>query len=251
MSEIVLLFSGQGAQKVGMGKDFVENGKLNDNTRFFIYNELARFQPLTMAQRAQFESSNPSFRFLYSLKRYWVKELNIIRTEGYEKLRSKNPTERAEGAKNIALFVAMAAAKGAAISTVKDLLFDREVDASENAIEGVAQLLGSNKFLANKAQKDPLGALISSYTVPPIANFVRDAYTDYGTVINDSDEKFKLSKYAPIGGKLYYNLLGAGADANEKSEARNAKAALDSGIDSPTLAEFDRLLFPKAKKQGR
>ena len=234
-----------------MSKDFVEHAKLNDNTRFFIYNELARFQPLTMAQRAQFESSDPSFRFLYSLKRYWVKELNIIRTEGYEKLRSKDPTERAEGAKNLALFVALAAVKGAAVSTVKDLLFDRDVEVGENAIEGVAQLFGTNKFLASKMQKDPAGAFLSSYLVPPIANVAGDVYKDYGTLINDTGASLKTSKYIPIIGKTYYNRFGAGAEANEKAQARNAMSEAESGISSPTLAEFDRLLLPRAKKQGR
>lgn len=227
---------------------FAKDGKLNDNTRFFLYNELARLQPLTMAQRAQAESSDPAFRFLYSLKRYWIKELNILRTEGYEKIvHGKGAEERLHGARNMALFLGLAALKGMSVAGVKNLIFDREDDASENAFQGMANIFGVSSYFVKQFSQDPVMAGIKTFV--PASGIAGDVMADYKTLMSGSGADLKAAKYIPFVGRTYYNRFGGGAEANVKSSQLQQKQMLQSGISSPLISEIDRLMFPKPPKK--
>lgn len=223
-------------------------GKLNDNTRFFLYNELADLQPITMSQRAQFENASPGARFLYSLRRYFVKQLNVMRTNGYEKM--KRPESFVDGAKNIAAYLAVVSlGQGLAIGTARDIIMGRDVDLVENAAEGVAQSVGINRYMAENLKQKGFGAALGSYLFP-LASVGDDVIRDYSALVNHEKELHQLRtlRYTPVAGRLYNAYFGSGADAKAE-EARKKKRRVRQADLPPTLQSMSDLLVPIKDKR--
>lgn len=233
------------------GEQF-RKGILTENTRFYLYNELANLQPLNTAQRAQLESSNPGWRWAYSLKRYWIKQLGILRMDAYEKI--KNPKTRAEGVRNLALFTAMVAgAQGLVIGTIKDYVFGKEIDEGtlmDNTISGMTQIFGVNRYGVSKFREQGFRDALASQVLP-ISDIGRDLGRDYSTLLNDTDDKLQSLKYLPFVGRLYHNQFGAGVEANERAESKRLRGEARGESKSPTLAELEKLILPPPPKQRR
>lgn len=226
-------------------KDFAD-GKLNKNTRFFLFNELADIQPISMAQRAQLENASPGIRFAYSLKRYWIKQLDIMRQEGYELL--KQPGRRMEALKNIGSYLTIVSLmQGIAIGTIRDIMFGRDVDLEENGLSGVFQSLGFNRYMLESIRDRNLGKAVAEWALPSFG-LANDAYSDYSKATNgelDFDNS-KLLKYTPVIGREMYYWEGAGVQAKEKAAARDEK--IDSGL-PPTLDSLSKMILPPASKR--
>lgn len=229
-------------------KDFAD-GKLNNNTRFFLYNELSRFQPVSMSQRAQAESAVPSIRWMYSLKRYWIKQLGLLRMEGYEKI--KDQSTRNEGLKNLAFYAGLVSlGQGLAVGTLKDVLFGRDVELEENAVQGLAQVMGISRYTMESARREgPVKAFAGM--VSPLGQVGMDVYKDYGTLVNNTGDSLRSTKYVPVGGKLYNAWFGSGVEGNEKAQKKRIDELKKGGSNSPTIDELGRLLLPDSPKHRR
>ncbi len=238
------------------GKPFAE-GKLNENTRFFIYNELANLQPLTMAQRAQFENSTPAARLAYSLKRYWIKQVDVLRQSGYEQLKKPGLYNKVDGLAYIAAYATLVGlGQGIAVSTMRDIMAGRDVDVGENAIQGLAQLSGFSRHNLEDLRTTGPGGAIGSW-ISPLSGVVRDAYKDYADVINGKPlENLRAVKYVPYVGRELYNLAGGGVEAKQKAqklEEQRLKRIQQTGqgVASPTLDELLKTIHPRSPQKKR
>lgn len=238
-------------------KDF-KDGKLNDNTKFFLYNELADLQPISQAQRAQFENAAPSFKFLYTLKRYYIKQLNVLRDRGYEKL--KNPDTRLEGAKNLVSYIAIAGgAQAVFLGVLRNALFGRKIDqqeVSDMALSGLTQLAGVTKYNIHSARQDGPTQAAASFLFPLGAD-LKDAYDDTGLAIKsfrgdmgtprnpvDFLQQAKTTKDIPLVGREIYNWWGHGKDTELKRQQQSANGTQNAS----TVQEIGDLIIPPRKK---
>lgn len=229
---------------------FLKDHKLNENTRAFMVMELKRLQPITGFQRAEFEAAHPIARNLYTLKRFWIRQLDILREEGYERIRDArrtgNQEELMRGAGKLASWLFfVGAGQGLVQGTFSDLIKGRETDPAENAMQGITNLGGVSRYSLEKMSRGDLSGMFT----PPILGPIQEAIKEY------HDPKGRLLKYVPVvGAPLYYN-VGAGAEDNEKAAKREEsrrRRVLQTGEGelSPTLDALERALTP-ANRQDK
>lgn len=242
-------------------KDFA-NGKLNPNTRFFLYSELADLQPISGEATAQaFNRMGPWGKILYGLRSFAIKQIDVMRQEGYEKMR--DPTTRREGVKNLVTYALIVGVGQQFIgSYLRDKLLDRESDTSEYAVSGLLQLMGLNRYALYRAKEQGLGTAGLEMMVPGVGilndltqslGVTRDWLTNrrstktglktvptFADVIKQSE----ATKYLPGVGREIYSYYGLG---REKELKRRAQAA--AGKSQPTtLQQINEMIVPSDKK---
>lgn len=237
-------------------EDF-KKGKLDDNTMMVLFNELADAQPIASGQRAQLETSVPELAYFYGLKRFMIKQLDVLRQEGYEKM--KHAETFAEGLGFIAKYMTVAAATGAAVSAIRDVIFGREINFEEGALSGILQLVGINYFQIKNFREGHFGDALAS-TFMPIAGPANALYHDYKVAtqygldglqygINELPEKSRSIMYLPVVGREMYYWYGAGDQAKVKNAQLEAKRAASGDDLPPTLSELSKLIAPPLPKK--
>jgi hypothetical protein len=215
--------------------DDFKKGKLNDNTSFFIWNEVANLKPIDPSDRAQgFHNANDFGKLLFTLRTYPLKQLDIMRKIGYEEMKRGNFQR---GAAAAGLFALLVGAGQQSINYVRDQIFNRDSPLEEYAVTGFLQTLFMIPRYAfyRAKQASPTDAALD--TLIPGLGLTRDFTKDLGmagryfldhkdsrgaSTVRDLEDAFAQSRmvqYAPGVGRATYWWLGAGAE----SEARQKR----------------------------
>lgn len=242
-------------------EDF-RNGKLNPDSAFFLFNEVSSLKPISAADKAQFyNSTNPWGKLLYSLRTYPIKQLDVMREIGYEKIKQGNVKE---GLKNLAAYAVIVGMGQQALNYGRDVLFNREQDESEYLMTGALQLAMIPRFAFYKAKQDGLLDAVISTTVPGYA-LMEDVWKDTQTglkavsghrdsdgarTVADLEDFFKQSRmvqYAPGVGRPIYWWLGKGAEQEKKAEQDRLEGKSRPG----TLETISDIIIPPDRKVPR
>ncbi len=219
-----------------------EQGNIKElpNAQFFLYNEMADIHPINPSGMAQgFNAAHPLAKPFWGLKSYMIKQLDIMRARGYERI--KNPQTRGEGLAYLAAYAAVVAAgQNFAVSWLRDKLANRDTDTSDYFIGGFLQPLGLSRYTITQMKQGEYGKAAAE-TILPIFSIFREGTNDAGLLrdlvrkrrdlktrqrtvsdIGDLVSQSELVKHFPVVGSLYYSREGKGA-ANEKKR-REEKA---------------------------
>ncbi len=212
-----------------------QNGDISKlpEAQFFLYNELADIHPINPSGMAQgFNAAHPLAKPLWGLKSYMIKQLDIMRARGYEKI--KDPKSRYEGLTYLAAYAAIVAgAQNFSISWLRDHLANRDADTSDYFVGGFLQPLGISRYTINTLRKGEVGKAMVESLLPAVSlaregindiGLTRDllqgrrdkktgvkTVSDVGSLVSQSE----LVKHFPVLGSLYYSRAGKGA-TNEK-----------------------------------
>jgi hypothetical protein len=241
-------------------KEFQEgNIKSLPNAQAFLYNEMADVYPINPSGMAQgYNAAHPLAKPFWGLKSYMIKQLDIMRDRGYEKL--KEPSTRGEGLAYLAAYAAIVAAgQNFAISWLRDKLANRDTETADYFIGGMLQPFGLSRYTITQMRKGEYGKALAEQLLPALTLAKeatsdlaltrdmlvgrRDRKTGQRTVKNLSDllEQSESVKHFPVVGSIYYNRAGAGAKREERKRQEKAK-----GRPQPTtLQTLTEIIDPK------
>lgn len=237
-------------------------GDLNPNTRFFLYSELADLQPISGEATAQaFNRAGPWGKILYGLRSFAIKQIDVMRQEGYEKMRT--PGQRFEGLKNLVTYALIVGAGQQFVgSYLRDKLLDRETDPSEYAVSGLLQLMGFNRYSLYRAKEQGIGTAALEMAVPGVGilndltqslgvarDYVegrRSQKTGAKTVPTFADAlaSMEATKYIPGVGREVYSYFGLG---RKKEDARRLQKAKGKPQASTIQQISDMIVSPDKK----
>ena len=203
----------------------LESGNMTDTVKYFLFNELADVQPITLSEFPQAYLDNPNHRILYMLKSFTVKQIDVVRRNVIQEYAKGN---KGTAIKNAALLGAYLSTANTGTQYAKDILLGRDVkaeDIPDRAMWNLLSVYGINRYTSDKylSNGDFIGAGVN--TLMPATPIISNALS-LGTELLFEDEPNveKLIKPVPIVGNLVYNwMLGGAEEFNEKEQARRDK----------------------------
>jgi hypothetical protein len=220
-------------------------GKLTDNTAFFLRNELAKFQPIDLASRAEgYVAASPGVKLMYTLRSYAIKQLDIIRRDVYDNLKRANQTGEAKyAAKAIANMAAYTALVGAGQQLFRygmDEALGRKIeDPKEYAIQGAMGIMLIPRYSIYRFGEQGVFVAGAEWLVPG-SGILNDLQQDVKTMgkylggqvdvrgfrtVPNISTLFKQSeavKFVPGIGKELYWMAGKGAEKSAKAKQDEA-----------------------------
>lgn len=239
-----------------------KQGKLNDNTAFFLRNELARAQPIGLAQRAQgYAEANNWQKLAYTLRSYAMMQQDILRNDVYNEMKKGRVWE---GIKNLAYYAALVGVGQQAFRSGIDMALGKDPEtADEYAVQGIMQLALIPRYSIYRLKEQGPFVAGSEWAIPGLPAMMGDVHKDVQTslsylgnqrtgkgdlVIPDTEslgKELEFPKYLPVVGKTLYNRFGKGAEKERKRQEQEA-----AGKTRPGSAQLMHdMLFPPDLKR--
>ena len=190
----------------------LKDKQITDDVKFFLFNEIAELQPVTLSEMPQAYLENPNWRILYQLKTFVVKQYDVVRNNIVQEWDAGN---KKEAVKNAALLSGYLTTAGVSINTVKNFLLGRETrpeDIPDEAMWSLLGVYGLNKYTNERylARGDIKGAVVN--TLVPATPII-DAAFKLGTELPKDDPQIESTlRPIPVVGSLIYAWFGGGAE---------------------------------------
>lgn len=133
------------AKAVQVIAEFRANRK-NADTIFAVYNVLADWQPISLAEYPEAYAKNPNARVLYMLKSYSIKMLAAYRREGLMKMWWGSPEQKIEGARNLSYLLALLFMAGASKDWLVDFMLDRDPQMEDIMVDNIFKLMQVSRY---------------------------------------------------------------------------------------------------------
>ena len=211
-------------------RDFVD-GNITDDVKFLAFAALSDFQPVSMTEMPRGYINHPGARVFYMLKSFTIRQLDVFRREGINKIRKGVANQ--DGALVAAGFTALGhlafamTMAGATADEIKQMMAGQSVDFSENLKNNLLKIMAMSRYhtdrmveFRNGALGDMVGDLLFS---PPIIDLVSSGYDTMGAIASGKKEVHKallesrLIAQFPVVGKFIYHHAGLGKARNEAS----------------------------------
>lgn len=202
----------------------LRNGKTSENVKFLLFSELADVQPIALSEMpVKYLEGNKGGRIFYMLKTFLIKQVDVIRSESLDKIRTG---EVKEGLSNLIRLSAFLMLMGATSDTLKDLLLGRPTDLSDLLIDNFIKLFGVSRYTLFKAKDEGPVAAFIDFLMPPF-RFFRSLAIDTTKIWEQEFDpnEAELVQDIPFLGKFYYWWLGGGrAKLERKAEKEKRKS---------------------------
>jgi hypothetical protein len=197
----------------------LQAGRVTDNTKLLMWNELADVQPIALSEMPQLYLEMANGRILYSLKSFGLKQLNLIRQNIVKRGQRGDVTGAFEEALKYSLLVGMA---NGSIENARNFLrsgFDPDAlrDIDDVTYESLAKILFLSKYSREKYLAQGQYGTFVTELLTPAAPSILDAMGEAMNNVlfeqeNDYEAFNKALQKVPIAGRSYYYLLGGGAE---------------------------------------
>jgi hypothetical protein len=197
----------------------LQAGRLTDNTKLLMWNELADVQPISLSEmpRAYLEMSNG--RIIYSLKSFGLKQLGLIRQNIIQRGQRGDITGAFEEALKYSLAIGMA---GGTVENARQFLrsgFDTDAlsDVDDAMFESLAKIFFVSKYTREKfLQKGEFGSYAMNLVQPAFPSIVDKAGKAVDNILFEQDNDYDAFNTAmrniPVAGTGYYYWIGGGAE---------------------------------------
>lgn len=155
------------------GSDFpqlvsdLQGGQRTALTDSLIFANLSRMQPLTRLEAPELYNMAPAMRPLYMLKRWMLKQADVVRRDSYDEWR-KGHQVKAVG--NLTKFATVLGISGMAVGEVKDWILGKDPDEKEwvgKFADNVLKTFGWSSYATKQAEEGhPLKAVAGSLAPP-------------------------------------------------------------------------------------
>ena len=188
----------------------------NENVRHYLFSRLTKTQPITLSEMPATYLNMKGGRLAYSLKTFFVKQLDVLREDIVQKL-AKRETSK-EGIQNAARFAMLFGGGTAAVNMTKDMILGRPVQVSDELMDVALQMVGVSRYAIYKAKSDGLVGGATAVLAPPMP-IVNEAFKVIAA--DDKEDALKkqskeLVRYLPVVGKDIYWRFGAGEEKIKK-----------------------------------
>lgn len=187
----------------------LKNKKVTENVKLMLFNELSDVQPISLSEMPQKYLELPNGRVMYMFKTFLLKQLDIVRRDSYNQIKSGN---RAEGFYNLAKYGAIIGTANTGSQYIKDWMMGRDVEANlpEDIPKNLIKTLGWSEYTQSQLEKGKVSEAAIDFITPPVNIFDK--------IIQDPE---KAVQFMPIVGRLYYNWFGGGIEEwQEKQEKK-------------------------------
>ena len=233
----------------------LQSKKISDNVKLLVYSKLLDYQPAALSEMPEQYLKAGNGRIFYMLKSYTLKQFDVFRREGYQKIRSGNPKEVAQGIKNLTYLAVVLMLANAGADELKDWILGRETSFEDRTVDNVLRLFGVSKYATWKARTEGVGMASLKLILPPV-KFIDSVSRD---IITAGDNKGLYSTSSiPVIGKLAYWHLGRGKRSEvelwnhrlskERSRLENIKDKTEG--DSSLIQEY-RVELARLRKLNR
>lgn len=197
-------------EETGKVLDDLKNKRMSDNVETLLFSELSDAQPISKAEMPEMYLAHPNGRFLYQLKTYMLKQVDIVRRDSYQEIAKGTPEGIARGTKNLAALATVYALSNVPGDTIKDWIAGREVDpfATPKLIENIAQTFGINRYAGEQLGQGKVVETLTGMATPPLRVLQDVAKLDEKTVA-----------YVPFVGRPVYDRYLGGNEKREIYEA--------------------------------
>lgn len=146
----------------------LESGTLGTEVKFMLWTDLARVQPISLSEMPPVYLNNANARVFYMLKSFTIKQLDILRRDAYDQIRSGNVKG---GMTNLLRHVAILGLANAQVQMAKDWVAGKDVEFSDVLIATILRNYGTSAYTLNKIAEGNALAAIGSLALPPISAY--------------------------------------------------------------------------------
>jgi len=217
--------------------------RISEPVKSLLFSELSNAQPITKLELPQAYLEHPNGRILYQMHTYMLKQIDIVRREGYQEIAKGNYVKGARNLVGLAVTMSLANIPG---DIIKDMLSNRPVNLDKiDYVENLLQNFGINHYTMGKINRETLAKGIKEFAVgavtPPSLS-----------ILSDLDKPERLIKYIPGVGRPLYDREFGGNEARKWAELVQAKRKERDRLEeaSPAL-KAERLRKAEAIKRKR
>jgi hypothetical protein len=215
-------------------------GRVTDRTTTLAFAELSRTQPISKIDHPQAYLDHPNARILYTLKTFFVKQLNYTYEIAKDALKSKDPAEMARAAAKLTALGLLLGLWGVSVDDIKRILRGLPpkgidwVTIADNALKtyGLGEWV-RDKLASGKARD--LGSAVGSFVLPPWEIFAKIATADP-----------EIVRHLPFVGQIIYDRYMGGAEKAEIREALRQKK--ETGTMPPLSPKAQQYLEEKRRE---
>jgi len=214
--------------------DDLKNGRVTDNVKLLLFNELADVQPIALSEMPQSYLANPNGRIFYALKSFALKQLDLVRREAIKDM--QNPGTRMRGFTRLMQYGAIMGLSGGTVGTVRDWMQTKEFrpeQMPDKSFEALMGIMFLNEYTRNKhiVEGDVEGFVINLLAPAGLGTITETVQAGIELAKDEEDQnpdKFaKAAKNVPVLGKAAYDWLFGGAEKKlereRKEEIREAR----------------------------
>jgi len=197
--------------------DDLKSKDITDNVKYFLFNELSDFQPISLSEMPAAYLNNPNGRILYSLKTFAIKQLDVIRRDIVQEMKKGNYSK---ASKNLLAYMTIVPLMGASVDEVKDFLLGRRAsveDIPDNYAENLFKIFGATEYIVDRYGKSgQIGSAIGEMVAPAFPDLIDAVATDTWKIANGEFvfDEAKTLRQAPGIGVFWYNYFGGGLEKN-------------------------------------
>ena len=229
----------------------LKSGKTTDNVEMLAFNTLLDFQPAALSEMPVKYLDSPNGRIFYQLKTFTIKQFDVYRNEGFDKIAAGQVKE---GLKNLRNLTIAFAASNATADVLKDLLLGSPIHGDDLFWDNMLRLIGVSRFHAWQARDRGVGTAALKLVVPPQLSIADQLTQDYLKIYRamTNDKKNDLAKafknlwiwnYLPIVGKTGYWRLGGGPKKiNNQERKRFRKLQNERRLNRQERNEYRKLI---------
>ena len=220
----------------------VEIGDANDyNVKLYMFNRLSDAQPISLSEMPAAYLNNPAGRFMYTLKSFALKQLNILRNDVLLEFKKPGAAAKLRAGKNLGAYTLLVTGGNTGIQQVKSIVLDRGEYITPESITGdfanniLRQIFLSRYALDRYKDTGDVFELVSGSIIPPFDIF-KSLGVDFWEMLkevgvidktqneiwSDKSHKYKSLKYIPVPGRLGYDYLGGGNEAFREKKEKEA-----------------------------
>lgn len=202
----------------------IKNGVVSENVKLLMFNELADMQPIALSEMPEWYLTGGNGRVFYMLKTFMLKRLDIFRNECFDKIRGG---DTGEGVRNLFRLAVLMIMAGSAKDAIIDMLFGREFDFTDTAVNNLLGLAGISKYSLYKTRDEGFSGFASSFIIPPVfastSDLLSDIYKSLFSKKGKDISDYEIWKGLPLIGRFYYWWLGGGRTKLEKKNKKKLK----------------------------
>lgn len=201
--------------------DDLKNGKITDNVKLYLWNELADAQPVSLAEMPQKFLESPNGRFMYALKTFALRQLFTAKKNTIDLYNKGGKENQRQAIKNLITFAAIVPTTNMSVDMGRDILMQKKVPDDPDDLlirygENALRMFGASDYMLRKvARGDIEGVLIGSggLLTPPL-NTLTIVGRSIANTIENGEVDTEMFKELPLIGKIWYNFYGGGLEKN-------------------------------------
>lgn len=247
-----------GDESTAVLEDLKNGNKESDNVKFLLFNKLLDYQPIAMTEMPKSYLTSPRGRIFYALKTFTIKQLDVFRREGIDKIiNGKTKTEKAEGLRNLMVLAALVTMANAGADQIKDWLFMRKSTLSDKVIDNLLRLVGISRYTLWEARRNGLSSAIWNLVKPPLNVIelpLRDIENAKKAIEKDEPVDFKNFEswgMVPFFGKHYDWWFGAAHQRQLKRQEENSPYSLAIKEARKKYKKYSKLMKDKKYEEAQ